>query len=79
MTFLVQASVLGTFEKLTNAEVLTGITCRAALSLNQIDIGLLKPKYNADFITFPFSNYKEILNHQGAIKPSGVWKEGVKI
>ena len=76
---LVQASVLGTFEKLTNAEVLTGITCRAALSLNQIDIGLLKPKYNADFITFPFSNYKEILYHQGAIKPSGVWKEGVKI
>ena len=47
---LMQASVLGTFEKLSNAEVLAGITSRAAAALNLSDRGKLEQGLLADII-----------------------------
>jgi len=73
---LTQASILGTFEKLSNAEVLAGITFRAAAALNLKDRGQLAEGYNADFIGFHTSNYQEILYNQGNFKPCMVWKNG---
>ncbi|MEP0214355.1 MAG: imidazolonepropionase [Cellulophaga sp.] len=76
---LTQASILGTFQKLSNAEVLSGITFRAAAALSLKDRGALNNGFMADFIAFPTSNYKEILYLQGQLKPSYVWKKGTKI
>lgn len=75
---LAQASILGTFEKLSNTEVLAGITIRAAHALQLDDRGRLESGKVADFITFPTSNYQEITYHQGQLKPNAVWKKGVK-
>ncbi|WBU90225.1 imidazolonepropionase [Cellulophaga omnivescoria] len=76
---LTQASILGTFQKLSNAEVLSGITFRAAAALDLKDRGTLENGFMADFIAFPTANYKEILYQQGQLKPSMVWKKGSKI
>ncbi len=73
---LTQASILGTFEKLSNAEVLAGITFRAAAALNLKDRGQLAESFNADFIGFHTNNYQEILYNQGNFKPCMVWKNG---
>lgn len=73
---LTQAAVLGAFEKLSNAEVLAGITFRAAAALNLKDRGRLAEGYLADFILFHTSDYKEILYNQGAFKPCMTWKNG---
>jgi imidazolonepropionase len=73
---LAQASILATFEKLSTAEVLAGITFRAASALGLSDRGKLTPGQLADFILFPSSDYREILYQQGKIKPEGVWKRG---
>ena len=75
---LAQASILGAFEKLTNAEVLAGITRRAAAALNLKDRGTLEKGKVADFISFPIKNYQEITYHQGQLKPNGVWKNVIK-
>lgn len=76
---LTQASILGTFQKLSNAEVLSGITFRAAAALDLKDRGVLNSGFMADFIAFPTANYKEILYQQGQLKPNMVWKKGTKI
>ncbi|GMN06241.1 imidazolonepropionase [Croceitalea sp. MTPC5] len=76
---LTQACVLGSFEKLTNIEVLAGITFRAAKALNLGDRGNLEGGKLADFICFPTGNYQEITYHQGQLKPGKVWKNGVKV
>ena len=73
---LVQAAILGTFEKLTNTEVLAGITFRAAAALNLKDRGTLKTGLLADLIAFPTDNYQEILYQQGMMLPSLVCKKG---
>ena len=73
---LTQASILGTFEKLSNAEVLAGITFRAAAALNLKDRGRLAEGCHADFIGFHTDNYQEILYNQGNFKPCMVWKNG---
>ena len=49
---IVQASILATFQKLTTAEVLAGITFRAAKALNLNDRGILKKGMKADFVVF---------------------------
>ena len=74
-----QASILATYEKLSTAEVLAGMTFRAAAALNLSDRGVLKPGMLADFNLFPTSNYQEILYKQGKLKPEQVWKNGLKI
>ncbi len=76
---LLQTAILGTFEKLTNAEQLSAITCRAAHSLNLDDRGILKKGKIADFTGFPGRNYKEILYQQGMLKPSMIWKRGILV
>ncbi|WP_462247505.1 imidazolonepropionase [Ekhidna sp.] len=73
---LVQASILGIYEKLSTAEILAGITYRAAKALGLKDRGKIAPGMKADFITFPVDDYKEILYNQGKIKPNMVWKNG---
>jgi imidazolonepropionase len=73
---LTQAAILGTFEKLTAAEVLAGLTCRAALALDLADRGQLAAGLLADFILFPTASYEEILYQQGQLKPAQVWKRG---
>ncbi len=73
---LTQAAILGTFEKLTNAEVLAGITFRAAAALNLQDRGRLKEGLLADFCAFHSGDYREILYSQGNFKPCMVWKNG---
>ncbi|MCM4152776.1 imidazolonepropionase [Arenibacter sp. N53] len=73
---LVQAAILGTFEKLTNAEVLAGITFRAAAALDLKDRGKIETGLMADLIAFPTGDYKEILYQQGMLMPSLVWKKG---
>lgn len=73
---LMQASILGTFQKLSNAEVWAGITFRAAKALNLYDRGQLIPGMLADFNLFATSNHQEILYQQGKLKPVQVWKNG---
>jgi imidazolonepropionase len=76
---LTQASILGTFEKLSNTEVLAGITSRAAAALRLTDRGKLEEGAQADFVVFPTDNYQEITYHQGQLKPSEVWKKGTPV
>ncbi|MDA0314448.1 MAG: imidazolonepropionase [Bacteroidetes bacterium] len=73
---LAQASILATFEKLTSAEVITGLTCRAAAALGLSDRGILTTGQFADIILFPTSDYRDILYYQGKMKPEKVWKKG---
>ena len=73
---LTQASILGAFEKLANAEVLAGITYRAARALGLSDRGRLLPGMKADLAVFPTDDFNEILYHQGQLRPSLVWKNG---
>ncbi len=73
---LTQASILGTFEKLTNAEVLAGITFRAAAALNLKDRGKLSSNMLADFNLFQTDHFNEIFYQQGKLVPSQVWKKG---
>ncbi|MDD3771791.1 MAG: imidazolonepropionase [Weeksellaceae bacterium] len=76
---LTQASILATFEKLSMAEVLSGITFRAAKALNLTDRGKLENGKLADFISFPTSDFRDIIYHQGQLRPQNVWKNGEKI
>ncbi len=74
-----QASILATFEKLSTAEVLAGMTFRAAKALNYTDRGVLEKGKRADFQMFPTQDYRDILYHQGSLRPSGVWCGGKRI
>ncbi len=74
-----QASILATFQKLSTAEVFAGLTFRAAKALNLTDIGKLEKGYRADFQAYHTSDYREILYHQGQMKPKEVWKNGLNI
>ncbi|WP_114778884.1 imidazolonepropionase [Botryobacter ruber] len=76
---LTLASILGAYEKLSDAEVFAGITYRAAMALGLYDRGRLIPGLLADFVLFPVSDYKEILYQQGKLKPVSVWKRGSSI
>ncbi|MCP9768384.1 imidazolonepropionase [Lacihabitans sp. LS3-19] len=76
---LTQAAILATFEKLSTAEVLAGLTFRAAKALNINTIGKIEKGFQADFQAYPTSDYREILYHQGQMKPNAVWKSGINI
>ena len=73
---LMQASLLGSTEKLSNAEVLAGITCRAANALSLEDRGSLENGKIADMIGFKTNDFKDILYNQGKLKPSFICKRG---
>jgi imidazolonepropionase len=76
---LMQAAVLSIYEKLTMAETLAAITCRASAALGMYDRGILKPGMLADFIAFPCADYREILYYQGGMVPELVWKRGKRM
>lgn len=73
---ITQASILATYEKLSTAEVLAGMTYRAAAALGLTDRGRLLPGQLADFCLFPTNDYREILYQQGQLRPSAVWRNG---
>ncbi len=73
---ITQASVLATFQKLTTAEVLAGITFRAAYALNLEDRGILEAGKKADFVTFKTNNFQNVLYNQGSLKAEHVYIDG---
>ncbi len=73
---LLQASLLSASEKLSNAETFAGITIRASKALNLHDRGVIKQGMVADIIAFPCTDYREILYHQGQLKPNIIIKKG---
>lgn len=76
---LMQACILGAQQKLSNTEVLAGITFRAAAAMGLEDRGILKEGMLADFIAFSCDHYNEIFYQQGKMKPSMIWKQGILI
>lgn len=75
---ITQASVLATFEKLTTAEVLAGITFRSAFGLGLEDRGKLQEGMKADFVTFKTDNFQNILYQQGSLKAENTYIDGIK-
>lgn len=73
---LTQACILGTFEKLSIAETLSGLCFRAAKALNLRDRGRLISGMLGDMQAYPCADYREIFYHQGQLKPTMVWKNG---
>lgn len=73
---LIEASILGVYEKLSMAEILAAITFRSAAALKLNDRGVLGNGKIADFVAFPITDYRDILYYQGRIKPSKIWKNG---
>lgn len=73
---LTQASLMSASEKLTNAETFAGITIRAAKALNLHDRGMLGKGMLADVVAFPCADYREILYHQGQLRPNFILKKG---
>ena len=73
---LTQASILATFQKLSTAEVFSGLTFRAAKALNLFDCGKMAKGFKADLQAYPTEDYREILYQQGQLKPYSVWKVG---
>src|SRR5690625_88872 len=73
---LTQASILATYENLSMAEVLSGITFRAAKALNLMDRGKIEKGLQADFVSFPTDDYRDIIYYQGQLKPNQVWLAG---
>jgi len=76
---LMQASVLSAYEKLTTAETFAGLTFRAAKALNLYDRGTLEKGKLADMQAYPCNDYREILYHQGKLKPNRIYKKGEEI
>lgn len=76
---ITQASILATFEKLTTAEVLAGMTFRSAFALSLEDRGQLKPGLKADFVTYKTNNFQNVLYNQGSLKADRVYIDGAKI
>jgi imidazolonepropionase len=66
---LMQAAVMSAAEKLSTAEVFAGLTFRAAKALNLSDRGILAAGMKADMQAYPCGDYREILYHQGRLKP----------
>lgn len=76
---ITQASILATFQKLTTAEVLAGMTFRAAYALNLEDRGILEAGKKADFVTFTTNNFQNVLYNQGSLKAETVYINGKKV
>jgi imidazolonepropionase len=76
---LMQAAVMGAYEKLTAAEIFAALTFRSAYALRLLDRGALMPGSLADLQAYPCQDYREILYNQGKLKPTMVWKNGQRI
>jgi imidazolonepropionase len=66
---LLQAAVLSASEKLSTAEVFAGLTYRAAHALRLNNRGTLATGTPAIMQAYPTDDYREILYHQGKLKP----------
>jgi imidazolonepropionase len=66
---LLQAAVLSAAEKLSTAEVFAGLTYRAAHALRLNNRGTLATGTPAIMQAYPTDDYREILYHQGKLKP----------
>jgi imidazolonepropionase len=66
---LMQAAIMSAAEKLSTAEVFAGLTFRAAKALNLTDRGMLAEGKKADLQIYSVNDYREILYHQGKLKP----------
>ena len=75
---LLQASLFGINQKLSTAEIFAALTFRAAKALNLNDRGVIEKNKIADFQLYPLADYRQILYHQGKIKPFAVYKNGNK-
>ncbi|WP_345991793.1 imidazolonepropionase [Chryseobacterium sp. Chry.R1] len=75
---ITQASVLATYEKLTTAEVLAGITFRSAYALGLEDRGRLEKGLKADFVTFKTDNFQNVLYNQGSLTAENIYINGEK-
>lgn len=73
---ITQASILATYEKLSTAEVLAGITFRSAYALGLEDRGILSTGKKADFVTYKTDNFQNILYKQGNLAPDAVYING---
>jgi len=73
---LMQAAMLGAFEKLSAAEVFAGLTFRAAQSLRLEHTGKIVAGFAADLQAYPTKDYRDILYQQGKLKPTKVWVGG---
>ena len=67
---LAQATVLAAAEKLTNAEVLAGLTYRAARALGLADRGTLAAGQRAHVSLWPTDDYRAITWHMGSLYPT---------
>lgn len=76
---ITQASILATFQKLTTAEVLAGMTYRAAYALNLEDRGKLEKGKKADFVIFKTNNFQNVLYNQGSLKAEHVYIDGKRV
>lgn len=76
---ITQASILATYEKLTTAEVLAGMTFRSAFALGLEDRGRLEKDMKADFITYKTDNFQNVLYNQGSMKAESVFIDGAKV
>lgn len=76
---LTQASILSCYEKISAAEVWSGITFRAAAALGLKNVGVLDKGKKADIQTYPTNDFREILYHQGRMKPNAIWKKGERV
>jgi imidazolonepropionase len=66
---LLQAAVLSAAEKLSTAEVFAGLTYRAAHALRLNNRGTLATGTPSIMQAYPTDDYREILYHQGKLKP----------
>jgi imidazolonepropionase len=73
---LMQAAILGAFEKLSAAETFAGLTFRAAHALRINNAGKIENGFKADLQAYPTNNYRDILYQQGKLKPAKVWVNG---
>jgi len=76
---ITQASILATFEKLTTAEVLAGMTFRSAFALGLEERGSLKEGLKADFVTYKTNNFQNILYNQGSLSAENIYIDGIKV
>ena len=77
---LTQAGILATYEKLTIAEVLAGITVRAAAALGLTDsTGTLDLGNPANFFSYATRDYRELVYRQGGLQPVAGWIGGKQV
>lgn len=76
---ITQASILATYEKLTTAEVLAGMTFRSAFALGLQERGRLVKGFKGDFVSYKTDNFQNILYNQGSLKAETVYIDGNKI